>query len=114
MTSCGYDVDRSAAPVDRLIGYMRVSPPDDRQSADLKRDPRIAAGVHERHLHVDRASAAKDDRPGLKALSHQASLRRHARRVDARSARAVAAAPPPTTGRAARRPPRRTGMVAPA
>jgi len=49
-----------------LIGYMRVSTSDDRQSVDLQRDALIAAGVDERHLHQDKASGAKDDRPGLK------------------------------------------------
>src|SRR3954469_1721704 len=47
-----------------LIGYMRVS---ERQSVDLQRDALIAAGVDERHLHQDRASGKRDDRPGLKA-----------------------------------------------
>lgn len=50
-----------------LVGYMRVSSADDRQSVDLQRDALIAAGVDERHLHHDKASGAKDDRPGLKA-----------------------------------------------
>src|SRR3954465_13021616 len=50
-----------------LIGYMRVSSADERQSVDLQRDALIAAGVGERHLHQDRASGARDDRPGLKA-----------------------------------------------
>src|SRR3954454_4116169 len=50
-----------------LIGYMRVSSADERQSVDLQRDALIAAGVDERHLHQDRASGARDDRPGLKA-----------------------------------------------
>lgn len=50
-----------------MIGYMRVSSSDDRQSTDLQRDALLAAGVDERHLHADRASGAKDDRPGLKA-----------------------------------------------
>ena len=50
-----------------LIGYMRVSSADDRQSTDLQRDALVAAGVDERHLHQDRASGAGDDRPGLKA-----------------------------------------------
>ncbi|WP_349963195.1 recombinase family protein [Rhizobium sp. ZPR3] len=50
-----------------LIGYMRVSPADERQSVNLQRDALIAAGVDERHLHQDRASGARDDRPGLKA-----------------------------------------------
>lgn len=50
-----------------LIGYMRVSSADERQSVDLQRDALLAAGVDERHLHQDRASGARDDRPGLKA-----------------------------------------------
>src|SRR4051794_29188200 len=50
-----------------LIGYMRVSSADERQSVDLQRDALIAAGVDERHLHQDRASGTRDDRPGLKA-----------------------------------------------
>ena len=50
-----------------LVGYMRVSSADDRQSVDLQRDALIAAGVDERHLHRDKASGARDDRPGLKA-----------------------------------------------
>ncbi|MFT8816185.1 recombinase family protein [Acetobacter fabarum] len=50
-----------------LIGYMRVSSVDDRQSVDLQRDALIAAGVDERHLFSDKASGARDDRPGLKA-----------------------------------------------
>lgn len=50
-----------------LVGYMRVSTADERQSVDLQRDALVAAGVDERHLHQDRASGAKDDRPGLNA-----------------------------------------------
>lgn len=50
-----------------LIGYMRVSSVDDRQSVDLQRDALIAAGVDERHLYSDKASGARDHRPGLKA-----------------------------------------------
>lgn len=50
-----------------LIGYMRVSSADERQSVDLQRDALLAAGIDERHLHQDRASGARDDRPGLKA-----------------------------------------------
>lgn len=48
-----------------LIGYMRISTADDRQSVDLQRDALIAAGVDERHLHHDKASGARDDRLGL-------------------------------------------------
>lgn len=49
-----------------LVGYMRVSSADDRQSVDLQRDALVAAGVDERHLYADKASGARDDRPGLK------------------------------------------------
>ncbi len=52
-----------------LIGYMRVSTANDRQSTDLQRDALVAAGVDVRHLFEDCASGAKDSRPGLaKAL----------------------------------------------
>ncbi len=50
-----------------LIGYMRVSSIDDRQNVNLQRDALITAGVDERHLHSDKASGARDDRPGLKS-----------------------------------------------
>lgn len=50
-----------------LIGYMRVSSADDRQTVNLQRDALVAAGVDDRHLHSDKASGARDDRPGLKA-----------------------------------------------
>lgn len=50
-----------------LVGYMRISTSDERQSVDLQRDALIGAGVDERHLHQDKASGARDDRPGLKA-----------------------------------------------
>src|SRR4051794_27240948 len=50
-----------------LIGSMRVSSADERQSVDLQRDALIAVGVDERHLYHDRASGARDDRSGLKA-----------------------------------------------
>ena len=50
-----------------LVGYMRVSSADDRQSVDLQRDALLAAGVDARQLHLDKASGARDDRPGLRA-----------------------------------------------
>jgi DNA invertase Pin-like site-specific DNA recombinase len=50
-----------------LVGYLRVSSADERQSVDLQRDALLTAGVDERHFHVDKASGARDDRPGLKA-----------------------------------------------
>lgn len=50
-----------------LIGYMRVSSTDDRQSVDLQRDALIAAGVDSRHLFSDKASGAREDRLHLRA-----------------------------------------------
>ena len=47
-----------------LGGYMRVSSADDRQTVDLQRDALVAAGVDPRNLHTDKASGARDDRPG--------------------------------------------------
>lgn len=49
-----------------LIGYMRVSSDSDRQSTSLQQDALIAAGVDPRNLFEDKASGARDDRPGLK------------------------------------------------
>lgn len=48
-----------------LVGYMRISSDNDRQSTGLQRDALIAAGVDPRHLFEDKASGARDDRPGL-------------------------------------------------
>jgi DNA invertase Pin-like site-specific DNA recombinase len=48
-----------------LVGYVRVSTADDRQSTDLQRDALLAAGVDGRNIHEDRASGSRDDRPGL-------------------------------------------------
>lgn len=48
-----------------LVGYMRVSSDNDRQTTDLQRDALLASGVDERHLFSDKASGARDDRPGL-------------------------------------------------
>jgi DNA invertase Pin-like site-specific DNA recombinase len=50
-----------------LVGYIRISSADERQSLDLQRDALIGAGVDERHLYQDKASGVRDDRPGLKA-----------------------------------------------
>ncbi|MGI4810184.1 MAG: recombinase family protein [Janthinobacterium lividum] len=50
-----------------LVGYMRVSSADDRQTVDLQRDALVADGVDGRHIHTDKASGARDNRPGLKA-----------------------------------------------
>ena len=49
-----------------LVGYVRVSSTDDRQSTDLQRDALLSAGVDQRNIYEDRASGARDDRPGLK------------------------------------------------
>jgi len=48
-----------------LVGYMRVSSDNHRQTTDLQRDALLQAGVDERHLFEDKASGARDDRPGL-------------------------------------------------
>jgi len=48
-----------------LIGYMRVSSDNDRQTTALQRDALLAAGVDARHLFEDKASGARGDRPGL-------------------------------------------------
>jgi DNA invertase Pin-like site-specific DNA recombinase len=49
-----------------LVGYVRVSTADERQSTGLQRDALRAAGVDDRHIHEDQASGGRDDRPGLK------------------------------------------------
>lgn len=48
-----------------LVGYMRVSSDNNRQTTNLQRDALIQAGVDERHLFEDTASGSRDDRPGL-------------------------------------------------
>ena len=50
-----------------LIGYARVSKVDGTQSVDLQRDALMAAGVERDRIYEDRASGAKEDRPGLEA-----------------------------------------------
>ena len=50
-----------------LVGYMRVSKADGSQALDLQRDALIAAGVGPGTIYKDRASGAKEDRPGLSA-----------------------------------------------
>ena len=48
-----------------LVGYMRVSSDTDRPTTDLQRDALLEAGVDPRQLFADKASGARDDRPGL-------------------------------------------------
>ena len=50
-----------------LIGYARVSKADGSQSVDLQRDALLAEGVESDQIYEDRASGAKDVRPGLQA-----------------------------------------------
>ena len=50
-----------------LIGYARVSKSDGSQSLDLQRDALAAADVAGERIYEDRASGARDDRPGLEA-----------------------------------------------
>ncbi len=48
-----------------LVGYMRISTSETRQSTDLQGDALVAAGIDPRNIHDDMASGAKVDRPGL-------------------------------------------------
>lgn len=57
-----------------LIGYMRVSTDNDRQSTDLQKDALLHSGVDERHIFTDYASGIKDDRKSLQqALDYMKS-----------------------------------------
>jgi hypothetical protein len=47
--------------------FLALSKADASQVFDLQRDALLAAGVRERHLYSDTASAKKDDRSGLAA-----------------------------------------------
>ncbi len=44
---------------------MRVSSDNDRQTTDLQRDALLKAGVDPRQRFAEKASGARDDRPGL-------------------------------------------------
>jgi DNA invertase Pin-like site-specific DNA recombinase len=48
-----------------LIGYARVSKADGNQVLDLQIDALQRIGITDGQLYVDKASGAKDDRPGL-------------------------------------------------
>lgn len=48
-----------------FIGYARVSKADGNQVLDLQIDSLIRIGITEEQIYVDKASGAKDDRPGL-------------------------------------------------
>jgi len=48
-----------------LVGYMRVSSDNDRQTTDLQHDALLEARVDPRQLFADKASGARDDRSGL-------------------------------------------------
>ncbi len=50
-----------------LIGYARVSKADGSQSLDLQRDALVSEGVDPGGIYEDRASGAKEGRPGLEA-----------------------------------------------
>jgi len=54
--------------VDILVGYMRVSSDNDRQTTDLQRDGLRDAEVDPRQLFADKASGVRDDRPGLQQV----------------------------------------------
>jgi DNA invertase Pin-like site-specific DNA recombinase len=52
------------------IGYMRISSEGERQTTDLQKDALLKIGVDPRNIFEDRASGAKNNRPGLeKALA---------------------------------------------
>ncbi|MCL4432277.1 MAG: recombinase family protein, partial [Epsilonproteobacteria bacterium] len=48
-----------------LIGYARVSKADGNQVLDLQIDALQGIGITYGQIYVDKASGAKDDRPGL-------------------------------------------------
>ncbi len=48
-----------------LVGYVRVSPSDVPQNADLQLVALRQAGIDDRNIYEDRASGRVDDRPGL-------------------------------------------------
>lgn len=48
-----------------LIGYARVSKADGSQTLDLLRDALLREGVEPDRIYDERASGAKEDRPGL-------------------------------------------------
>jgi DNA invertase Pin-like site-specific DNA recombinase len=50
-----------------LIGYMRVSKADGRQTLGLQRDALLAAGIVEKNIYEDHLSGRADERPGLGA-----------------------------------------------
>jgi DNA invertase Pin-like site-specific DNA recombinase len=47
------------------IRYMRVALDSDRQNTDLQRDALLQAGVNPCDIFEEKASGAKDKRPGL-------------------------------------------------
>lgn len=59
--------DGGIEPLGVLIGYMRVSKSDGRQTLDLQRDALLAAGVAEKNIYQDQISGRTDERPGLNA-----------------------------------------------
>ena len=48
-----------------LVGSMWVSSDNDRLTTDLQRDALLDAGMDPRQLFADKASGARDERPGL-------------------------------------------------
>jgi hypothetical protein len=53
---------------------MCVSSDSARQDTNLQRDALLTAGVDARNLYEDRASGAKDDRPGLTVAALNAGM----------------------------------------
>jgi hypothetical protein len=52
-----------------LIGYMRVSSDNDRQTTDLQRDALIQAGVDERHLLAQNERTCHERQSSIFAVS---------------------------------------------
>lgn len=50
-----------------LVGYVRVWSAEDRHRTDLRRDALLAAGVGGRHIHEDKTSDTRDERPARKS-----------------------------------------------
>jgi len=84
-----------------LVGYMRVSSANDRQTTDLQRDALRHAGVDARHLFEDKTSGTRDDRPGLAQALAVCPLGGLPGGVEARPAGPLPLAPDPPRHRAA-------------
>jgi DNA invertase Pin-like site-specific DNA recombinase len=60
-----------------LVGYMRVSSDNDRQTTDLQRDALLEAGVDPRQLFADKASGSRTQGLQIIALPRKRPRSRH-------------------------------------